>query len=163
MVIVLKNNKYYADYPDSTLITPTNDEQVIIIPNKININLAYQSAGFDTKNGLIGLPNPLSIEGFFSSEELRDVRRANATFSRQQKEVLGVIWNGHRFETNTKTCQSIAIAINSIMAGMLAQPLNWRDADGNFISLSLEQLKEIAVMVMSVTEQQFNQEKIDSE
>jgi len=166
MIIVIRNNKIHASYAETIDITPSEGESFIIIPDKINaFNLLerFQDAGFDAGvTGFLGLPNPLTLPNFFSVEELTIIGKKTATLNRVIREEIGIIWRENRFKIDTKTCQSLAIAITSILNGTLTLPLSWRDADGNFVSLNLEQLKELVGIIMRATEANFQQEEFES-
>lgn len=164
MVILIKNGKVYATYPDTTSVIPSEDESIVVVPGGINLGKLYQKSGFDINNtvGFLGLPNPLEIENFFPVEELNIVRKRTASFNRVLRENNGIIWNDSRHKIDTKTCQSLVIAILSIQSGTITPPLAWRDADGNFATLGLTELQELAGVVMHATEENFKQEEIES-
>lgn len=165
MVILIRNGRVYAVYPDTTDIIPSDGyESIIVAPDNLNLSKLYRDAGFDpdTTVGLLGLPNPLEIENFFPVEELNIIRKRTASFNRILRENNGIIWNDSRHKIDTKTCQSLAIAVISIENGIITPPLVWRDADGNFATLSLTQLQELTGVVMRATEENFKQEEIES-
>ncbi len=163
MIIIIKNDRIHASYAETIDITLSEGESFIIIPDKINLTSRFQEAGFNPwVTGFLGLPNPLTLQNFFSVEELTIIRKKTATKNRVIREEIGITWGGNKFKIDTKTCQSLAIAITSIMNGALTPPLSWRDADGNFVSLSLEQLKELVGVIMRATEANFQQEELES-
>ena len=163
MIIVIRSNKIHASYAETIDITPSEGESFIIIPDKINLTSRFQEAGFNPwVTGFLGLPNPLTLPNFFSVEELTIIGKKTATLNRVIREEIGITWGGNKFKIDTKTCQSLAIAITSIMNGTLTPPLSWRDADGNFVSLSTEQLKELVGIIMRATEANFQQEELES-
>lgn len=164
MIIVIKNDRIHAIYAETIDIKPSEDESFLIVPDKINLVSLFQKAGFDPGiiGGGLGLPNPLTLPNFFSAEELTAIRKKTAQKQRVIREEVGITWEGNRFKIDTKTCQSLAIAISSIINGTLTPPLSWRDANGDFISLNLEQLRELARTIMRATEANFQQEKLES-
>lgn len=167
MVILIRNNKIHAIYSDTTDISPLENESIVVVPDNFNLGKLYQEAGLDTDStvGFLGLPNPLEINdviNFIPAEELNIIKKKTASFNRVLRENNGVVWNNSRHKIDTKTCQSLAIAIISIEKGIITQPLAWRDADGNFAELSLNQLQELTAVVMRATEDNFKQEELES-
>lgn len=167
MVILIRNNKIHAIYSDTTDISPLENESIVVVPDTLNLSKLYQEAGLDTDStvGFLGLPNPLEINdviNFIPAEELNIIKKKTASFNRVLRENNGVFWNNSRHKIDTKTCQSLAIAIISIEKGIITPPLAWRDADGNFAELSLNQLQELTAVVMRATEDNFKQEKLES-
>jgi len=162
MEITLRNNLFDASYPDNTDISHLNQD-VVIIPIDIFHTLPqkYKEDGYDVENGLHGLPSPLAI---LTGDDLVAVKIATARFNRKKLENTGVSWNDYRFKTDTNTCQNLVTAVQGMQTGMIAnETVPWRDVDGKFGDFTITQLQEIAVVVMTATEENFAAERAEIE
>ena len=130
---------------DNTEIKP--NENVVVIPNKIDYKAIYKANGYAVENGIFGLPSPLNV---LTGVELIAVKKATLAYQYQQKIKETLVYNGWPILMSDEFQNSMDKRVLMVERGQ------WVDTTDGFIDgagehhiITGEQVTEISLLMIN--------------
>jgi len=139
MIVVIKNGKviYYNTVADNA---PAGE--MIVVPDILQLRL--------------GMVDPRTK---MTAEDQLTVQKRTLAINRKIGEDQGVVWNGHRFNSNPESQARLINTLYSLDKALIMEPVFWKTQDGVFVSMTTANLTALAQVMALYIESKFNEEK----
>lgn len=137
--IVQVDSKPFDVHPDFTWID---------CPDDCNTSWEYKD----------GVCQPIII----SLEQLKTEKKAENAAKRYAKEISGVVYNGHLFLTEREDVNIMNATMEKIRRGLVSG-ISWKCGDGSYIDLTVDNILNIEIAILTHIQTSFATEKAYNE
>lgn len=166
VLVGIKDGRVKSYNKESANFTGGTNETIIIVPKALYKKLldaktqTVQENVMEMRPTLLGLQDPRYSDVTTPSEKI-EIRHATAAYTRKQTELGNLEWNGNQIKADIESQLRVGKLHYDLNNALVTGPVDFKVATGEFISLTIEQVNDLAGTLALFTQNAFSQEKID--